>query len=147
MDNILKYHFENTLIVTTNLFLVNRIFTFLLALYFQAMHAIDVHDSRWNDCDLLKCSVKKPVVLLLAFCNISNGFQSSQHTLVPWTWNSVHFNASFSPFWCWLNVWIISILSIYLCIYFYSFSELLTRGEHSYLVTCQVRRFLRKPIS
>lgn len=100
MDNILKYHFEKTLIVTTNLFLVNRIFTFLLVLYFQAMHAIEMHERKLNACDLVKCSLKKPVVLLLAFCNNSNvsALQSGQYMLVPYTWIFIKFNASFSHF-------------------------------------------------
>lgn len=66
MDNILKYHFEKTLIVTTNLFLVNRIFKFLLVLYF---HAVEIHERKLNARDLVKCSLKEPVVLILAFCN------------------------------------------------------------------------------
>lgn len=66
MDNILKYHFEETLIVTTNPFLVNRIFTFLLALYFQAIHAIEMHKRKLNACDLVKCSLKEPMVLLIS---------------------------------------------------------------------------------
>lgn len=66
MGNILKYNFEETLIVTTVLFLVNRIFTFLLVLYFQVMHAIDMHKRKLNACDLVKCSLKEPVVLLIS---------------------------------------------------------------------------------
>lgn len=66
MDNILKYHFEGTLIVTTILFLVNRIFTFLSVLYFQAMQAIEMHKRKLNACDLVKCSLNEPVVLLIS---------------------------------------------------------------------------------
>lgn len=66
MDSILKYYSEETLILTTNLFLVNRIFTFLSVLYFQAMQAIEMHEGKLNDCDLVKCSLNKPVVLLIS---------------------------------------------------------------------------------
>lgn len=65
MCNILKYHSEKTLTVTTNLFfLVNRIFKFLLVLYFQEMHAIEMHERKQNACNLVKCSLKEPVLLL-----------------------------------------------------------------------------------
>lgn len=68
MGNVLKYNFEETLIVTTGLFvffLVNRIFTLLLALYFQATHAIEMHKRKLNACDLVKCSLRQPVILLI----------------------------------------------------------------------------------
>lgn len=111
MDNILKYHFEKTLIVTTNLFLVNRIFTFLLVFYFQTTHAIEMHERKLSACDLVKCSLKEAMVLLLAFCNYLNvsGFQSRQSVLVPYTQIFVKFNVSHSPFQDWLNTWVISM--------------------------------------